>query len=353
MPLWLVRTYRAMRARRSFSVLFVFMMLAVSVLGNTLTFYFFERDQEPTLSDALWYSIISITTIGYGDFSASTAGGRLGTVLFIVVFGLATFSVAMSFGIDWVDEIILKGRAGMSDIHASDHIVIVNFPSHARVAELIDELKAHPEHRSREIVIVSDRIESLPIEDKHVLFVQGPVLQQETYERAKIGQARMVIVLATSYDDPSSDAVVASAVAVVESLNRDVYSVAECLNYKHRMLFDSVHTNALVYSMKVSGNLLSLEAHDTGVAQLIDTITSNQRDAATLYSLTVGDEVCGLCYRELAKQLLDRDIHLLGIVRNEESLLTFGERSPEVGDLVLYIAAKRVNWANFCRFNTN
>lgn len=349
MPLWLVRTYRAMRVRRTFSLLFVITLLAISILGNALSFYWFEDQDGATFGDALWYSVISITTIGYGDYYATTTGARIGTLIFIVVFGLATFSVAMSFGIDWISEGIEKGRHGMSEIHAADHIIIVNFPSPARVTELIEELKSHPDHEAREIVIVSDHIDRLPFDDKNVLFVRGPVLEQETYERAKINSARMVIVLATDYGDANSDAVVASAVAVVESLNRDVYSVAECLNYKHRMLFASVNTNALVYSMRVTGNLLSLEAHDRGVSQLVNKMTSSRRGAATLYSAKVDAPDAATSYREMAKRLLDQDIHLLGVQRNEESVITFGDLQPQAGDHVLYVSQKRLDWETLCR----
>ena len=348
MPIWLVRTFRAMRVRRTFSVLFVLALLAISLLGNALTFYFFEDQEGLTFGDALWYSVISITTIGYGDYSATTAVSRIGTVVFIVLFGLATFSVIMSIGIDWVGEIIEKGKTGMSEIHAKDHIIIVNFPSTARVMELIEELKSHPDHEAREIVIVTDQVERLPFDDKNVLFVRGPVLEQESYLRAKVQDARMVIVLATGYGDPNSDAVVASSVAVVESLNRDVYSVAECLNFKHRMLFDSVNTNALVYSMRVTGNLLSLEAHDRGVSQLVNQMTSSRRGEATLYSAHVDSASDQIRYREMAKTLLDKDIHLLGVQRDEESVITFGDLTPQKGDHVLYVSKHRVDWKTLC-----
>ena len=55
-----------------------------------------------TIFDSLWYSIVSITTIGYGDFSAQSLGARLGTIFFIVIAGLTTFTAAAGILVDWI-----------------------------------------------------------------------------------------------------------------------------------------------------------------------------------------------------------------------------------------------------------
>ena len=111
------------------------------------------------------------------------------------------------------------------------------------------------------------------------------------------------------------------------------------------MLFDSVNTNALVYSMRVTGNLLSLEAHDQGVSQLVNQMTSSRRGAATLYSARVDQTPDQTTYRAMAKRLLDKDIHLLGVQRDNESYITFGEMSPKIDDHVLYVSRHRLKWS--------
>ena len=73
------------RRQRIVGAIFVLAALLASIIGNALTFYLFESGQS--IGDSFWYSMISITTIGYGDLSATTIGARIGTIVFITVVG--------------------------------------------------------------------------------------------------------------------------------------------------------------------------------------------------------------------------------------------------------------------------
>ena len=343
------RLIRKVRRRRELGALFLVLTLAISIIGSTLSFFFFERviPDAPGIWDSLWYSVISITTIGYGDFSSTTVGARIGTTVFIVVIGLAAFTTSIGLLVDWVVELRDRERSGMGKSDARDHLIIINFPGESRVRQVISEFLTDAQHEDRDIVIVADGIERLPFVMANVSFVRGSPLEEETYRRAGIERAEQAIILSTGYDDPRSDSFVASVAFVVENMNPDINIVVECLDTKHAALFSKSDQVSLVYALSLVTNLLVQEAQDPGVTLVTQAITSNEVEGTLATTTVEGDVGPNSSYDYIAAKLLDNDVNLVGVVRGKSVMLRFHGEVCTQGDSLVYIDSSRRIWAQF------
>jgi voltage-gated potassium channel len=77
-------------------------IISIIFIFSALLFYIFENQINPNVSsfeDAIWYSIVAITTTGFGDIAPQTMGGRvMGSLLMISGVSFASFATASVAG---------------------------------------------------------------------------------------------------------------------------------------------------------------------------------------------------------------------------------------------------------------
>ena len=122
------------------------MLVLVGAAGLT----YFEEDRP--FHDALWWAIVTLTTVGFGDISPETFGGRLiGVVLMffgIGVLGTFTATIASAF----VDQRQRKDR-GMADCDLEGHIILCGWND--RTKEILKDLRADRDSADKPIALVA------------------------------------------------------------------------------------------------------------------------------------------------------------------------------------------------------
>jgi voltage-gated potassium channel len=100
--------HRVVRAKAPDLLSLLFLLMVLLVVSSTVMFHL-EHDAQPngfsSIPATMWWGIVTLTTIGYGDLAPVTAGGRVfGGV--IAVLGIAMFALpAGLLGAAFVDEL--------------------------------------------------------------------------------------------------------------------------------------------------------------------------------------------------------------------------------------------------------
>ncbi|NMC73565.1 MAG: two pore domain potassium channel family protein, partial [Geobacteraceae bacterium] len=80
------------------SAIRVFVLLAAMLAYGTTGFLYFELSENPDLgwADGLWYTLVTMTTVGYGDFFPKSPAGRFLVGWPVMFFGIGLLGYALS-----------------------------------------------------------------------------------------------------------------------------------------------------------------------------------------------------------------------------------------------------------------
>ncbi|MCA9539185.1 MAG: NAD-binding protein [Myxococcales bacterium] len=319
-------------------------LLIVGILGYASSgFMYFETIDRPDLSwgDALWWAVVTMTTVGYGDLFPETMGGRYLVGFPTMLFGVSVLGYLLSVVATFFIEARGKELRGMGDMDLDDHILIVYYPGEGRTISLIDELQADAQMKARTVVLIDDRLDELPasLARRGVRFVRGSASHVGTLERAAFERAAHAFILARNPHDPTCDHDTLAAALTLEKLQASIVTTVECIEPEHVPLFERVGVDNVVCLARVSTHLLAHEALDAGVMGVLGELTMG-RSGQQLFLV----ELRGAgTYGDVLAALTPSGALPLGLRRGREVLLNPArDVALAAGDRAICIAARRI-----------
>jgi voltage-gated potassium channel len=254
------------------------LMLAVLIYGTT-GFIYFELPANPDLgwADGLWYTIVTIATVGYGDFFPKTPGGRFLVGWPIMVFGIGLLGYALSLVAAALVTSKTKEIKGMSSFNLRDHIVIFNFPGLAKVERVLEELSLDTSvGNTTSVVLVDENLDELPVElqKRGVHYVRGNPTRDETLKRAAIDQARHAVILTRNPTDPASDNLNVAVSLAIEGRCKKVNTVVECIDPTSEELLRKAGCDRIVCSSRFDAHFISQELLNPGIQEVLGDLLS-------------------------------------------------------------------------------
>lgn len=250
-----------------------FSLIVASAMYGSAGYLYFERPDKPGLTwlDSLWWSVVTMTTVGYGDFFPTTQAGRFLVAYPVMLVGMAFVAFSLTTFAGFFIRAEALNRRGIIMGRPKNHTVICSFSANGTFARLMEALRAsHTEHKG-EVVLVDPDLEEL---EPHwvamgVRFVRGDPAKQEALHRAGIQDAARAIVLAKRVGSPDCDHSTAAVCLTIAQLAPNVHTVAECLDPESRALLERAGCRSVVCVGDLAPGILAHEAGERGIARVL------------------------------------------------------------------------------------
>lgn len=348
----ILRLFRRREVR--YPTILVFLLLGMMVLFAAV---FAAFEEGANFLDGLWTAYISLTTIGYGDFSAHSPEGRLITVV-TTMFGITCFGIFTGIIVEKALQRRIKKLKGEGNYTGEGHLVIINVPSYEETRGLLDELNLSPEFMDIPIVIVTA---SLPHGDREVPdqlskridgFVMGLPSALETLERANLSRARACLLMAAS-TDPKMDDTNTLTAGLIEKNWPQVLTILACSRAETMKNLKMFNIDGGINAMKLQTGLLVQELEDPGVFEVYNQLSSNAGGSQIYISRTQVGRWKGafdnFTYGDIKKAALRLNFptELLGIKKDPGGNIVLNPSNSlklEKSDRLIYMAEERFDW---------
>ncbi|XP_054081638.1 calcium-activated potassium channel slowpoke isoform X5 [Zeugodacus cucurbitae] len=189
----------------------------------------------------VYFLIVTMSTVGYGDVYCETVLGRTFLVFFLLV-GLAMFASS----IPEIIELVGSGNKYGGELkreHGKRHIVVCGHITYESVSHFLkDFLHEDREDVDVEVVFLHRKEPDLELEGllkRHyttVAFFQGTMMNAVDLERVKVHEADACLVLANKYcqDPDAEDAANIMRVISIKNYSEDIRVIIQLMQYHNK-----------------------------------------------------------------------------------------------------------------------
>jgi voltage-gated potassium channel len=177
--------------------------VGVMVLLGGLSIWLVERDDPEasvqTFADGVWWALVTLTTVGYGDLTTADPVGRVigGALMVGGMFTLAIFAGVVGQTLLGAVLSIREEQFRMSGY--IDHVVVCGYDEGSRM--LVDALLAELGDSPSRVVVFApgERPAGLPVE---ITWISGDPTKESELDKVRITHARAAIVVGSRSVNP-------------------------------------------------------------------------------------------------------------------------------------------------------
>lgn len=287
-------------------------IISLFLLLFGIAIHLIEPATFPHFLDGIWWAIVTISTIGYGDYAPESLIGRIiATILILSGVGLFTtyFATVAKVAIS-SEEHFLNGTKEFS---GSDHIIIVGW--NERSKGIIKEI--HDRKHEQAIVLIDHTLRKHPLPRTNIHFIHGKANVDEILLRANVQTASFVLITADlQQNEFQTDMFSILTLLAIKGLNPTVYCLVEILTEEQKENAKRAGADSLVETNRFASEYMF---HFVFYGQAKP--FANQT-IVTLKELPLEPQWLNLSFKKLSTILLEQNLVLVGFNRGDQRKLS-------------------------------
>ncbi|HOO97492.1 MAG TPA: ion channel [Caldisericia bacterium] len=278
-------------------------VVAPIVVISAATYIFESGAPGATINsfwDALWWAIVTMSTLGYGNLVPVTPWGKVMSVVAIISGIILVALLTATLVARLVERLVGRMNRRIPG-RLSEHVLILGWNENGSriVSELMEECKG----RSETIVVMADRdwIDNLPQE---VIFIQGDTTRLSSLEKVAADKAKTAVVLADleAGSKDTDSRVILTVLALNRISNGSVRIICEVLSSEDLEYLEGAGADEIVVRSEVAGDMLSRAVHNPGLASLVSALLTNQ-PGGKFKRIKVSERFTGMKYDEFLYEI--------------------------------------------------
>ena len=319
--------YTLLKDEKFFKIIIITCLI---ILYGALAIFFADRYYASKgtggIFDAIYWAVVTITTVGYGDIVPSSKMGKLFALMIILsgpaLLSLITASIASIF----VERKIKEGK-GLETIKDKGHIIICGWNENGE--KVIDSILSQTTGASQAIVFINEldqeAVQSIQYRYKNynIKFVRGNFVKEDVLARANLARSKSAIILADSSGGRTlekADERTIFGTMAIKSIASKIRTCAELIHPQNKEHLLQANVDEVVVRGESVGPLLAAAAISPGVSSSLERLINNQ-DENKLWRIPVPSKYVGKTVGETARYLRDKSGGLLlAVIKEEEKI---------------------------------
>ncbi len=326
-------------ADRKFELITLFTLLIFVVFIGGIAIYILEDQSNPNIKnlfDALYWSFITITTVGYGDISPTTVAGRSVSFI-IVILGITMISFATSVIVSAFSEKlseIKEDRLSEYIKKSQEFLVIAGYGQLSKVF-----LQKYASDDKSYVIIDKDETKVQQAISDGYFAINDSASRYEVLKRFYNSKSKITVIAATGSDIENIYICLNAKI-----ISKDIKVVARANNFNVLNKYKRAGADRIILPSRIASSMLVASVSYPIIYKAINAIMHSY-DVAKLDEMYI-DEKCDLVGKSIESlDLKQNKITLIGIQRGLKGNFKFNPKDDYIlkeGD-VLIVLAHRVS----------